>query len=245
MTAKALTKHFSSLKDLVNGVALAAEGRPGLAWLELSGVKEMGPKTLDSLFAVAPIAPERPPRKKSQNQTSFSFIKSDGSGLRSLRLNTVQQRNLLHHYGSDDAVLAAIAKAKKERPKDTYYILAGDSAIGTVATDALIDFFSESHNLKVAQDLFKQIKIRQPQRISTSSPISGKVVVFTGSLERMTREEAKALAERFGAKVTNVISKNTDLLVAGAKAGSKLAEARKHSVQVISEEEWLRLVGGR
>jgi DNA ligase (NAD+) len=79
--------------------------------------------------------------------------------------------------------------------------------------------------------------------VASSSPVSGKTVVFTGALERMTREEAKAMAERLGAKVAGSVSKKTDLLVAGPGAGSKLKEAEKHGVEVIDENAWFVLVG--
>ena len=73
--------------------------------------------------------------------------------------------------------------------------------------------------------------------------MSGKTVVFTGSLEQMTREEAKAMAERLGARVSGSVSKKTDLVVAGPGAGSKLKDAQKHGVQVLSEDDWFKLVG--
>jgi DNA ligase (NAD+) len=79
--------------------------------------------------------------------------------------------------------------------------------------------------------------------VASSSPVSGKTVVFTGALERMTREEAKAMAERLGAKVAGSVSKKTDLLIAGPGAGSKLKDAEKHGVEVIDENAWFVLVG--
>jgi DNA ligase (NAD+) len=89
----------------------------------------------------------------------------------------------------------------------------------------------------------KEIDVLPAEQAAKDSPVSGKTVVITGSLEKMTRDEAKAMAERLGAKVSGSVSKKTDLLVAGPGAGSKLKEAEKHGVKVLSEDDWFKLVG--
>jgi DNA ligase (NAD+) len=88
------------------------------------------------------------------------------------------------------------------------------------------------------------VTILDAERPKTDSKIAGKTVVFTGSLEKMTRDEAKAQAERLGAHASGSVSKKTDLVVAGPGAGSKLAEAKKLGIEVLTEDEWLKLVGG-
>ena len=81
------------------------------------------------------------------------------------------------------------------------------------------------------------------EAVKRDTPVAGKTVVFTGALEKMTRDEAKAMAERLGAKVSGSVSKKTDYLVAGPGAGSKLAEAKKHGVAVLTEDDWFKLIG--
>ena len=87
------------------------------------------------------------------------------------------------------------------------------------------------------------MRILDAERPARHSAVAGKTVVFTGALEKMTREEAKAMAERLGAKTAGSVSKKTDYVVAGPGAGSKLAKAKELGVQVLSEEDWLKLVG--
>jgi DNA ligase (NAD+) len=115
----------------------------------------------------------------------------------------------------------------------------GDTVIQSVGA-----YFGESHNRGIVERLTKEVTILDAEKPKSSSVISGKTVVFTGSLEKMTRDEAKAMAERLGAKAAGSVSKKTDYVVAGPGAGSKLAEAQKHGVKVLTEDEWLKLVGG-
>jgi DNA ligase (NAD+) len=114
----------------------------------------------------------------------------------------------------------------------------GDTVIKSVAA-----YFGESHNRGIVERLTKEVTILDAEKPKSNSAIAGKTVVFTGSLEKMTRDEAKATAERLGAKVSGSVSKKTDYVVAGPGAGSKLAEAQKHGVTVLTEDEWLTLIG--
>ncbi len=137
-----------------------------------------------------------------------------------------------------DAALKVIDKDEETRAEMDALDQIGDTVI-----DAIADYFGESHNRKAVERLVNQVKIRDAERPRTDSPVAGKTVVFTGSLEKMTRDEAKAMAERLGAKVSGSVSKKTDYVVAGPGAGSKLAEAKKHGVAVLTEDDWFKLVG--
>jgi DNA ligase (NAD+) len=116
--------------------------------------------------------------------------------------------------------------------------------IGETVIASIRAYFGESHNRGIVERLTKEVTILDAEKPKSNSAIAGKTVVFTGALEKMTRDEAKAQAERLGAKVSGSVSKKTDYVVAGPGAGSKLAEARKHGVEVLTEDEWLKLIGG-
>jgi DNA ligase (NAD+) len=154
-------------------------------------------------------------------------------------------RDLAKALGSFEAFrAAALAAAKGGKDSEAYQELDNIEGIGATVVDALIDFFSEPHNLQALGDLLDQVDVDLFVRATAASPITDKTVVFTGTLEKMTRPEAKALAERLGAKVTNSVSAKTDYVVAGSDAGSKLTKARDLGVKVLTEDEWLALAGG-
>jgi DNA ligase (NAD+) len=115
--------------------------------------------------------------------------------------------------------------------------------IGDTVIDSLAAYFGEAHNRGIVERLTKQVRIIDAERPRTDSVVAGKTVVFTGSLEKMTRDEAKAMAERYGAKTAGSVSKKTDYVVAGPGAGSKLAKAKEFGVAVLTEDEWFELVG--
>ncbi|MBW3617835.1 MAG: NAD-dependent DNA ligase LigA [Proteobacteria bacterium] len=116
--------------------------------------------------------------------------------------------------------------------------------IGDAVVEALRSYFAEAHNRAAVDRLVAELDIQAAERPRADTAVAGKTVVFTGSLERMTRDEAKAQAESLGAKVASSVSKKTDLVVAGPGAGSKLKQAAELGLEVLSEDDWLTLVGG-
>ena len=105
------------------------------------------------------------------------------------------------------------------------------------------DFFAEPRNEAALDALIKEVTIEPMEAVAAGHPLAGQTIVFTGSLEKMTRDEAKAVAERLGAKVSGSISAKTNLVVAGPGAGSKLAKARELGVETVDEDEWIRRSG--
>ncbi|MGL6044201.1 MAG: helix-hairpin-helix domain-containing protein, partial [Sandaracinobacteroides sp.] len=120
--------------------------------------------------------------------------------------------------------------------------LVGVGGVGPEVASALADFWAEPHNQSLVRDLLREVQPAAVRLESRESPVSGKTMVFTGTLDAMSRDEAKARAEALGAKVAGSVSAKTDLLVAGADAGSKRAKAEALGVQVIGEAEWLALL---
>ena len=115
--------------------------------------------------------------------------------------------------------------------------------IGPAVVEAIGDFFGEAHNAQAVAALLDQIEVEPVEAVASSSPVAGKTLVFTGTLEKMTRAEAKARAEALGAKVSGSVSAKTDIVVAGPGAGSKRARAEALGVRVLDEAEWLALIG--
>jgi DNA ligase (NAD+) len=153
-------------------------------------------------------------------------------------------RVLARSYGDADHFQEHMILAGLDEYNEAWDVLTSIDGIGDIVAEALVQFFREKHNIDVVHALLDHVKPQALEAVSTSSPVAGKTVVFTGALERMTRDEAKAMAERLGAKVAGSVSKKTDLLVAGPGAGSKLKDAEKHGVEVIDENEWFTRVGG-
>ncbi len=128
---------------------------------------------------------------------------------------------------------------------DAWNELNSIDGIGEVVARAIVEFYKEPRNLEVVTRLLSEVTPEAAEApVASDSPVAGKTVVFTGSLEKMTRDEAKAKAESLGAKVAGSVSKKTDIVVAGPGAGSKLDKARELGVATMDEDEWLALIGG-
>ncbi len=149
-------------------------------------------------------------------------------------------RLLAMNYGSLDNLLGSL-NAAAAREGEAWAELDAIEGIGEVVAGALVDFIAEPHNREVVAALREEVTVEDFVAPETTSALSGKTVVFTGTLERMTRSEAKTRAEALGAKVAGSVSKKTDYVVAGSDAGSKLAKARDAGVAILSEDEWLDL----
>ena len=149
---------------------------------------------------------------------------------------------LARGYGSWDAFHDACLKVAKG-DEETIAEMDALDQIGDTVIRSVAAYFGESHNRGIVERLKNEVTVLDAEKPKSNSAVAGKTVVFTGSLEKMTRDEAKATAERLGAKAAGSVSKKTDYVVAGPGAGSKLAEAKKHGVAVLTEDEWLKLIG--
>jgi len=151
---------------------------------------------------------------------------------------------LARNYATLDTLLAAMAAAADPESAARTELLSIDG-IGPGVAAEIVGFFTEPHNREILEDLAQTLNIEPaPAPSDTGSPVAGKTVVFTGTLETVTRSEAKARAETLGAKVAGSVSKKTDYVVIGADAGSKARKAADLGVTILSETEWLALIAG-
>ena len=150
---------------------------------------------------------------------------------------------LLARQYEDFEVLRSAVKAAADETSDAWTDLVNIDGIGETVAHALVDFLSEPHNDEALDALLAEVTPTPMEKTASDSPVAGKTVVFTGALEKFSRDEAKAMAERLGAKVAGSVSKKTDLLVAGPGAGSKLKKAQDLEIEITDEDGWLAIVG--
>jgi DNA ligase (NAD+) len=168
--------------------------------------------------------------KREPDPARFLF----GLGIR--HVGIVTAKDLLKCFGTVEE-LRRVATSQ-----DAASELSAVEGVGPVVAEALVDFFHEPHNREVLDDLLSEVSPAAFVSQARETEWSGKTIVFTGSLETMSRDEAKAQAERLGARAAGSVSAKTDLVVAGPGAGSKLKKAEELGIQVIGELEWARIV---
>jgi DNA ligase (NAD+) len=242
-TAGVLARNYGSWAAFAAAMRAAVQAKPGPHYERLSRIDGVGESARASLLQAVReglLAPA---------SGLFDDVATLGAGL---KLKGVTQRTwkaLAQAIGDGAAIFNALERAANEAPGEAYLALASMDQVGPVAAQRLTQFFAEAHNNeRLARLVFDGttnpdgVRIRDAAAPKTDSPVAGLTVVFTGALEKMSRDEAKARATALGAKVAGTVSKRTDLVVAGPGAGSKLKEAAALGVKVIDEDAWLRLI---
>ena len=217
---------------------------PGAAWRELTALKGVGPSTVSALLAWF-----RDPENVGKvdfyaDQPALRLETVIGMlGIREVKANAAKA--LAAHYGTLERWKEAMAAAAAAQPGAAWEALVRVPDVGEVAAEEIAGFFLEERNTAIIRGLraagVTVLDAEKPKAAGT--PVAGKTVVFTGTLETMTRDAAEAGARALGAKVTGSVSKKTDYVVVGADAGSKAAKARDLGVTVLTEQQWLELTG--
>jgi DNA ligase (NAD+) len=234
-TSALLARHCETVEAFLAAADIAAAQAPGPAYLELATVDGVGPVNLEALIAFGREGPFADPWPEAPLDSKIARAVP--------RLNRTSRTALASLYESWDAFVDAVRAAAETAPGPQFLELASIQGLGLVAVDSLAAYFAESHSRERVARLAAQLDVQPAEKPKRDTAVAGKTVVFTGALERLTRDEAKAQAERLGAKVASSVSKKTDLVVAGPGAGSKLKTAAELGVQVVSEDEWLAMVG--
>jgi DNA ligase (NAD+) len=236
-TARDLAAAFGTYDAIREAIHRALPARPGPYWSKLMSIQGLGEKTAEAAL-------QKLVEKADRLRASSLFdepldVRIAGLGIAPAKA----AKTLAAAFGGDTAALVETARqAGSQAPGEAYLELVATPGVGQVSADALLDFFAEPHNASAVDDLAKLITILPyVPPVKFASPVTGKTVVFTGTLVRQGRNEAKAHAERLGAKVGSAVSKKTDYVIAGADAGSKLDKARELGVAVLTEDEWLEL----
>ena len=233
-TALHLARAFDGFQDLERAVMRASGQAPSLAYVELEELHGLGPKARDQLLSLAGQFgadpwPEAPMAAKIDNACAG--------------LAAPARRALAQRYETWQAFAETVRAAATGAPGEDFLALSAIDGVGPVAAQSIATFFSEAHNRALVEALVAELdQITPLAKPKSDTAVAGKTVVFTGALERMTRDEAKAQAETLGAKVASSVSKKTDIVVAGPGAGSKLKTAADLGVRVMTEEEWLAMI---
>ncbi|OHB34869.1 MAG: DNA ligase (NAD(+)) LigA [Phenylobacterium sp. RIFCSPHIGHO2_01_FULL_70_10] len=236
-TSLALARNFETVEAFLAAARAAAAALEGEAHAQFVHLEGVGPTALEAILAWA----ETPPRDLLvPDEASFDTRAKAAIP----KLNRTAREALERRFHDWAAFERAARAAVEHRPGEAFRELEAVDGVGPVAARMIGTFFAEDHNNRTVENLLAELEVQPAERPKTDTAVAGKTIVFTGSLERMTRDEAKAQAEALGAKVSGSVSKKTDLVVAGPGAGSKLKTATDLGIEVISEDDWLKLVAG-
>ncbi len=238
-TSRDLSAAFRTWDAVEQAVMRATPGRPGRDWQRFTTIPGLGQKTAQAALA-------KLVAKADKLETSGLFNEPLEVRLAGLGVASAKAAKAISDAfdGHDTALIETAKRAATQAPSEAYLELVATPGVGEASANALAAFFAEDHNAKAVHELVAYVTITPFEPIATvASPVTGKTVVFTGTLEKLSRNEAKAKAERLGAKVGSSVSKKTDYVIAGSDAGSKLDKARELGVTVLSEDEWIELVG--
>ncbi len=225
-----------SLKIRTPADIFTLEKRQAVSLKKLENIEGFGATSVKKLYAAIN-------ERREIALSRFLF----GLGIR--HVGEVNAKKLARAFGSyqklaEVAQAALVPQEKSDKGNDAWRELTDVEGIGTIVAEAIVDFYQEPHNTEVLNALLAEVTpLDEVHEIVSGSPVAGKTIVFTGSLVRMSRDEAKTMAERYGAKAAGSVSKKTDLVVAGPGAGSKLTKAAELGIEVIDEDAWFTLVG--
>ncbi len=232
-TSGLLARNFGSWDRFKQAVTDASTARPNENFQRLSVIDGLGPVMRDKLLEASD--------KISPPDDLF------GSDLLEVirpvqGLNTKAKQALLAHFHDAKEFVEIVKSAANGKPKQAYIDFFSQDGMGEVATDALIEFFQSERAMSGLNDLLSEVIITEIAAAKQDTAIAGKTVVFTGTLQTLSREEAKQQAINLGAKVSGSVSAKTDYVVAGAEAGSKLTKAQSLGVKVLTEAEWVEMI---
>lgn len=236
-TSGILARNFGSWEKFLAAVKAAKEAKPNDDYVRLVAINGLGSAAREKILDNA---------QKILDYDLVALFEQDPIKVLKGQIKGLNNKNidaLLEHYKTLDELKAVIKSAAMGRPKQAYIEFYTQDGMGEVATDALIDFFHNEMAMNNLDELLKQVNIIEVMKAKEDTAIAGKTIVFTGTLEKLSREEAKQQATNLGAKVSGSVSSKTDFVVAGADAGSKLTKAQSLGVKVLSEQEWIDLVG--
>ena len=238
-TSRDLAIAFQTWDAVHAAVTRAIAGRPGREWRRFMAIPGLGQKTAEA--ALAKLVTKAPSLQASALFDEPLHVRLVGLGIATAK----PAKAIADAFADDTArLIDTVRRAASAVPGEGYLELVATPGIGEASANALVDFFSVAANARAVAGLAAQLTIEPyVAPLKVASPVTGKTVVFTGTLEVLSRVEAKAQAERLGAKVGSSVSKKTDFVIAGRDAGSKLDKARELGVTVLTEDEWIALVG--